>query len=175
MPDNLNIQMTNQMAITATTTYRSHCPTVFGSVRFSIRFLYLRFHLELRLSLRPESEFLRDSDGQSVGHPLEAEVVGNACRPQRHRGPSKSVPARFPGASRRRPIRRAGIWAALFRTCEATWVRVLHCGRLSEALEGIVAKLKIGRYAAGHDVGEDQRNPNGRNYRSLPPRCFVAP
>jgi hypothetical protein len=76
MPDNRNIQMTNQMAITATTTYRIHCPKVFGSVRFSIRPLYLHFHLELRLSLWPDSEYLRDSAGQSVGHPLEAEVVG---------------------------------------------------------------------------------------------------
>ena len=41
MPDNLNIQMTSQMAITATTTYRIHCPTVLGSVRFSIHLLYL--------------------------------------------------------------------------------------------------------------------------------------
>lgn len=43
MPDNLNIQMTSQMAITATTTYRIHCPTVFGSVRFSILLLYRHF------------------------------------------------------------------------------------------------------------------------------------
>ena len=43
MPDNFNIQMTSQMAIAATTTYLIHCPTVFGSVRFSMLLLYLHF------------------------------------------------------------------------------------------------------------------------------------
>ena len=48
MPEILNIQMTSQMAIAATTTYRIHCPTVFGSVRFSMLLLYLRFPPEMR-------------------------------------------------------------------------------------------------------------------------------
>jgi hypothetical protein len=43
IPDSLNIQMTSQMAITAITTYLIHCPTVLGSVRFSILLLYLHF------------------------------------------------------------------------------------------------------------------------------------
>jgi hypothetical protein len=36
MPDSLNIQITSQIAMTATTTYRIHWPAVFGSVRFAI-------------------------------------------------------------------------------------------------------------------------------------------
>jgi len=36
IPDSLNIQITSQIAMTATTIYRIHCPTVFGSVRFAI-------------------------------------------------------------------------------------------------------------------------------------------
>jgi len=37
IPEIRSIQTTSQSAITATTTYRIHCPTVFGSVRFSKR------------------------------------------------------------------------------------------------------------------------------------------
>jgi hypothetical protein len=43
MPDSFNIQMISQTAIAATTTYLIHCPTVFGSVRFSMLLLYPYF------------------------------------------------------------------------------------------------------------------------------------
>jgi hypothetical protein len=35
MPEIRSIHTTSHRAITATTMYRIHCPTVFGSVRFS--------------------------------------------------------------------------------------------------------------------------------------------
>jgi hypothetical protein len=56
IPDILNIQITSQMAIAATTMYRIHCPRVLGSVRLAILYLTLR-------NPRPDGAGLFGPDG----------------------------------------------------------------------------------------------------------------
>jgi len=70
IPEIRSIQTTSQSAIAATTTYRIHCPAVFGSVRFST-LVYATLGSARRLRGLLESVILRFLDLRVVNINLD--------------------------------------------------------------------------------------------------------